>query len=165
MTLFGCWWLLALITGLPLWVRLYRDQSCSEDQWLQCESVPELRTGWEDELDSRALAKLAIETGGDWGDSPSLHSFRARNTPIKLNPFEIMYGRPLHMPYLWGRKQPPPTLGQFQEGTVALGQGAYACLEVIREIHEGQSQDHLAQQSAFQGLGLGQATPTQDIRT
>ena len=70
------------------------------------------------------LAKLAIETGRDWVTLLPFALFRARNTPYKLNltPFEIMYGRPPPIcPIFEGRKQPPPTLGQFQEALMALG--------------------------------------------
>ena len=87
------------------------------------------------------LAKLAIETGGDWVTLLPFALFRAQYTPYKLNltPFEIVYGgSPSMCPIFEGRIQRPPSLWQFQEALMALSKVHVHIWTSVKEIHEGQ---------------------------
>ena len=87
------------------------------------------------------LAKLAIETGGDWVTLLPFALFRVCNTPYKLNltPFEIVYGGPPPVCPIFEKKiQPPPLLQQFQEALVALSKVHVHIWTLVKEIHEGQ---------------------------
>ena len=90
----------------------------------------------------KTLAKLAIETGGDWVTLLPFALFHACNTPYQLNltPFEILYGRPPPVrPIFEGKKLPPPTLGQLQEALMALSKVHSRVWKLLREIHVGQN--------------------------
>ena len=87
------------------------------------------------------LAKLAIETGGDWVTLLPFALFRAHNTPYKLNltPFKIVYGgAPPVCPIFKGRIQPPPSLRQFQKALLALSKVHAHIWTLLKEIHKGQ---------------------------
>ena len=91
------------------------------------------------------MAKLAIETGGDWVTLLPFALFRACKlvglTPYKLNltPFEIVYGGPPPVcPIFEGRIQQPPSLRQFQKALLALSKVHVHIWTLLKEIHKGQ---------------------------
>ena len=87
------------------------------------------------------LAKLAIETGGDWVTLLPFALFRVCSTPYKLNltPFEIVYGGPPPVcPIFEGRIQQPPSLRQFQKALLALSKVHVHIWTLLKEIHKGQ---------------------------
>ena len=114
------------------------------------------------------MAKLAIETGGDWVTLLPFALFRASNTPYKLNltPCQIVYeGPPPVRPIFEERIQPPPSLQQFQKALLALSKVHVHIWTLLKEIHKGQEKGTIPSHNIGPGgLGLGQTASSQDIR-
>ena len=78
------------------------------------------------------LAKLALETGGDWVTLLPFALFRAHNTPYKLNltPFEIVYGgAPSSVSYLRGKNPATSFIAAVPKSSIGLKQGACTHLD------------------------------------